>query len=181
MTIDTTSVWTGFSRSMHRYLLRRVKNRHDADDLLQEIFIKIHLKLPTLTRQESLPAWVWQLTRHTLLDHYKKHRPAHSPVDQAEYLPTESMPQDFNQAMAECIRPFIDLLPPAQREALKLADLEMLSQKKLAEQWGISHSGAKSRVQRARGDLQDLFLQCCAIEADGYGNITSVECLERMC
>ncbi len=166
---------------MHRYLLRRVKNRHDADDLLQEIFIKIHLKLPTLTRQESLPAWVWQLTRHTLLDHYKKHRPAHSPVDQAEYLPTESMPQDFNQAMAECIRPFIDLLPPAQREALKLADLEMLSQKKLAEQWGISHSGAKSRVQRARGDLQDLFLQCCAIEADGYGNITSVECLERMC
>ena len=190
--MNTALIWTGFSRNMRRYLMHRVKNRHDADDLLQEIFVKIHLKLPTLTQQESLPAWVWQLTRNTLLDYHKKRRLPLSELDGAELLPAsaqaladtpaETMPSDFNHLLAECIRPMLDLLPPDRREALQLADLEHISQKKLAEQWGMSHSGAKSRVQRARGDLHGLFSQCCQIEADTYGNIMGVECLERtMC
>lgn len=176
--MDTALIWTGFSRNMRRYLLHRIKNRHDADDLLQEVFIKIHLKLPTLTQQESLPAWVWQLTRNTLLDYHKKRRLPLTELDRADLLTTETMPDDFNQYLAECIRPFLELLPPDRQEALQLADLEHISQKKLAEQWGISHSGAKSRVQRARGDLHGLFSQCCQIESDVYGNIMSVECIE---
>ncbi len=176
--MDTALIWTGFSRNMRRYLLHRIKNRHDADDLLQEIFIKIHLKLPTLTQQESLPAWVWQLTRNTLLDYHKKRRLPLTDVDQADFLPIETTPDDFNQYLAECIRPFLDLLPPDRQEAIQLADLENISQKKLAEQWGMSYSGAKSRVQRARGDLHGLFSQCCQIEADTYGNIMGIECLK---
>lgn len=177
--MNTALIWTGFSRNMRRYLMHRVKNRHDADDLLQEIFVKIHLKLPTLTQHESLPAWVWQLTRNTLLDYQKKRRLPLAELDGADLLPTEAAPDDFNQYLAECIRPFMDLLPPDRREALQLADLERVSQKKLAEQWGMSHSGAKSRVQRARGELHELFSQCCQIESDVYGNIMGVECLEQ--
>ena len=176
--MNTALIWTGFSRNMRRYLMHRVKNRHDADDLLQEIFIKIHLKLPTLTQHESLPAWVWQLTRNTLLDYHKKRRRPLSELDGAAALPTEAIPDDFNHLLAECIRPMMELMPPDRREALQLADLEHISQKKLAEQWGVSYSGAKSRVQRARGDLHGLFSQCCQIEADTYGNITAMECLK---
>jgi len=176
--MNTALIWDGFNRNMRRYLMRRVKNRHDADDLLQEVFVKIHLKLPTLTQHESLPAWVWQLTRNTLLDYHKKRRLPLSELDRAELLPTETAPDDFTQHLAECIRPMLDLLPPDRRETLQLADLENISQKKLAEQWGLSHSGAKSRVQRARGELHGLFSQCCYIESDIYGNIMGVECLE---
>lgn len=180
--MDTALIWAGFHRNMRRYLLHRVKNRHDADDLLQEIFIKIHLKLPTLTQCDSLPAWVWQLTRNTLLDYHKKRRlPLTDELSGADLLPAESAPEDFNQHLAECVQMFIDLLPPDRREALQLADLENISQKKLAEQWGMSYSGAKSRVQRARGELHQLFNQCCQIESDQYGNIMSVDCLERVC
>ena len=177
--IDTKLIWDSFSRTLRRFLLPQVACGQDADDLLQEIFIKIHLKHHTLTKEESLPSWVWQITRNTLLDYHKKRRMPLTSVDQIELLPDEISPLDINQLMAECIRPYLDLLPSAQREALQLADLERVSQKDLAEKWGVSHSGAKSRVQRARVELHGLFQHCCHIEADSYGNIIFVECIDK--
>jgi RNA polymerase sigma-70 factor, ECF subfamily len=177
--IDTQVIWDSFSRVLRRFLLPQVACAQDADDILQEIFIKIHLKHHTLTKEDSLPAWVWQITRNTLLDYHKKRRLPLSPVDQAAIIPAEINSVDINHLMAECIRPYLDLLPNAQREALQLADLENVSQKELAKKWGMSHSGAKSRVQRARTELHGLFQQCCDVKADAYGNITFVECFEK--
>ena len=178
---DTTSIWTGFSRHLRRYLIQRVRCKQDADDLLQEIFIKIHLKLPTLSKRESLPAWVWQITRHTLLDYYKQKRFAVVEIEQANAQSADLSPVEFNQWMADCVQPFLELLPEQQREALQLADLQNISQKELAQQWNIGYSGAKSRVQRARAELHGLFTQCCQIEADKYGNLMQVNCLEKTC
>jgi RNA polymerase sigma-70 factor (ECF subfamily) len=70
-----------------------------------------------------------------------------------------------------CLRPMIDSLPPVYRDALIMADLEGISQKKIAEKFNLSLSGAKSRVQRARTLLKDLILKCCNYEFDRYGNI----------
>lgn len=178
---DTTTIWTGFSRHLRRYLMQRVRCKQDADDLLQEIFIKIHLKLYTLSNQESLTSWVWQITRHTLLDYYKQKRLPLVEIEEVASQAASSMPASFNQAMAECVRPFLDLLPASSREALELADLQHISQKELALRWNISYSGAKSRVQRARLELHALFTGCCQIEADAYGNLMQVACLEKKC
>ncbi len=178
---DTTTIWTGFSRHLRRYLTQRVRCRQDADDLLQEIFIKIHLKLPTLSNRESLPSWVWQITRNTLLDYYKQKRLPLVEIEQAVIQEVALSSTEFNQWMADCVRPFLELLPTHYKEALELADLQNLSQKDLAQQWNLSYSGAKSRVQRARVELHGLFTQCCQIEADKYGNLIEVACLEKKC
>ena len=177
--IDTKLIWDNFSRSLRRFLLPQVACAQDADDLLQEIFIKIHLKHHALSKEESLPSWVWQITRNTLLDYHKKRRIPLASVELAELLPSEPTQMDVNHLLSACIRPYLDLLPANQREALQLADLEHVSQKKLAEIWGVSHSGAKSRVQRARTELHSLFQQCCIVKADAYGNIVFVECWEE--
>ncbi len=169
--MDTSSIWTVFHQKMHRYLEKRVACRADADDLLQEIFVKIHLKLPTLASEESLPFWVWRLTRNTLLDYYKKRRLPVTGLAEADLkMPVEDG-EDFNHHFAECVAPFLDLLPPDRREAIQLADFQRVPQKELAEIWGIGYSGAKSRVQRARVELRELFTECCAIETDCRGNI----------
>jgi len=169
------------ARHLRRYLVQRVRCKQDADDLLQEIFIKIHLKLPTLSKRESLPAWVWQITRNTLLDYYKQKRLPVVEIEQAATQSADLSPTEFNQWMADCVRPFLELLSEHHKEALKLADLQNLSQKELAQQWSMSYSGAKSRVQRARVELHGLFTQCCQIEADKYGNLMQVECFNKTC
>jgi RNA polymerase sigma-70 factor (ECF subfamily) len=65
----------------------------------------------------------------------------------------------------------IDSLPSHYREALLLTEYEGLSQKDLADRLGISISGAKSRVQRARAMLRDLLMECCHFEFDRYGTV----------
>jgi len=64
----------------------------------------------------------------------------------------------------------IEQLPDKYREAMMLTELEGMTQKDLSNQLGISFSGAKSRVQRGRGELKELLTACCHIEADHYGN-----------
>lgn len=177
--IDTQHIWNAFSHNLRQFLVRQVACSQDADDLLQEIFIKIHLKHHTLSKEESLPAWVWQLTRNTLLDYHKKSRLPQTSLENTEWIASESNSLEINHLFADCIRPYLELLPAAQREALQLADLENISQKHLAEKWGVSYSGAKSRVQRARVELYGLFQQCCQVKSDAYGNIIFVECWEE--
>lgn len=65
----------------------------------------------------------------------------------------------------------VELLPKPYREAMRLADFEGLSQQEIADRMGISLSGAKSRVQRARQQLREMILDCCHVERDRRGNV----------
>jgi RNA polymerase sigma-70 factor (ECF subfamily) len=65
----------------------------------------------------------------------------------------------------------VDELPETYREALRLTEYEGLSQKELSERVGISFSGAKSRVQRARAKIKQQLLDCCHFELDHAGRI----------
>lgn len=78
---------------------------------------------------------------------------------------------DKNSELAECIIPFINKLPDKYKEALTLTEFKNYSQIELAEHLGISYSGAKSRVQRAKLKLKEIFEECCNISYDKYGNI----------
>jgi RNA polymerase sigma-70 factor (ECF subfamily) len=69
----------------------------------------------------------------------------------------------------------IESLEPIYRDALILTELEGWSQKQLAEKAGISLSGAKSRVQRAKEKLKEVIFNCCTYEFDKYGNIISAK------
>jgi hypothetical protein len=72
-----------------------------------------------------------------------------------------------------CVAAMMDALPDAYREALRLTEYEGLSQKELSERLGISFSGAKSRVQRARAKLKQELLACCHFQFDQAGSSTT--------
>jgi RNA polymerase sigma-70 factor (ECF subfamily) len=70
-----------------------------------------------------------------------------------------------------CIRRFLHELEPANREALLLTEWQGLTQGQMGKRLGLSSSGAKSRVQRAREQLKKLLLDCCEFALDRRGNI----------
>jgi RNA polymerase sigma-70 factor (ECF subfamily) len=72
--------------------------------------------------------------------------------------------------VASWLDPMMALLPEEDREVLRRADLEGLTQKELAARLGLSVTGAKSRVQRARKRLKEVLLGCCHVEMDRRGN-----------
>jgi RNA polymerase sigma-70 factor (ECF subfamily) len=71
------------------------------------------------------------------------------------------------------MRPLVSRLPDKYREALELTEFEGLSQVAAAERLGLSTSGMKARVQRARGQLRDLLLDCCQVELDRRGGVAA--------
>lgn len=168
MTITTEKIWKDFNKELLRFIKKRVKDNDIANDLLQDIFIKIHLKLSTLSDTDKLTSWVYQITRNSIFDYYKKHK-HFTDIPSDIYALDE--PKLFNNEFGKCLKPFINQLPDTYRDAILQTELGQLSQKEFAEKSDISYSGAKSRIQRGRQKLYELFNQCCKISADKYGNI----------
>lgn len=69
----TETIWTAFHRPLLAFI-RRVADPDPAQDLRQDVFVQIHLKLPTLTQADKLASWVYPITRHCLLEYQKARR-----------------------------------------------------------------------------------------------------------
>ncbi|MGH2562739.1 MAG: sigma factor-like helix-turn-helix DNA-binding protein, partial [Thermomicrobiales bacterium] len=84
-------------------------------------------------------------------------------------LADPALPDDVVKELLPCLDPMLQRLPTADRAALHLTEMDGLTQQELADRLGLSLSGAKSRVQRARQKLKKVFIDCCVIESDRRG------------
>jgi RNA polymerase sigma-70 factor, ECF subfamily len=170
MTHATEVVWERFSARLLAFIRRRVEDLPTAEDLLQEVFVRIHTRMNTLEDGSRLEAWVYQIARHAILDHYRRRRET-VPVPDEIVDASEPVEPDPAEALAASLREMVEALPEPYREALLLTEFGGLSQAELAKRLGISFSGAKSRVQRARQKIKDDLLVCCHFELDRRGRV----------
>lgn len=168
--IKTEHVWIQFKNELERFIKSKVTDRMAAEDILQDVFVKIHLNLATLRSDERLSAWLYKVANNTIMDYYRKRR-FFDDSSSIEIMVEDS--EKEREQFQRCIFPFIEKLPEKYKKALIHADFELLNQKQLAQKMGISYSGAKTRVQRARRLLHSFLIACCDIETDRYGNIVS--------
>jgi RNA polymerase sigma-70 factor (ECF subfamily) len=173
-TPSTESVWTRLSDDLRRFIRRRVSDGHVADDLLQETFVRIHRGLDSLADVDRLAAWVYQIARNVIRDHYRAAGdvPTGLPDDVAE----EQEPLAGPKARA-CV--WLDELsgelPDTYRDAVRLAEIDGLSHQELADRLGLSLAAAKSRVQRGRTLLKDVLTGCCVFHVDRRGNVVDID------
>jgi RNA polymerase sigma-70 factor (ECF subfamily) len=168
--LSTTEVWNQFSDVLRNFILRRVNDPQDADDLLQEVFIKIHTRLDTLDDTESLTGWIYRITRNTIIDYYRRRRPA-EPLPESLSVYPEPVEADPEALIASGLRSMVENLPDKYRQALLLTEFNGVRQVELADKLGLSVSGAKSRVQRGRELLRQALYDCCHFEFDLRGKM----------
>lgn len=173
----TELIWKNFQAQLFGFIKKRVANPLDAEDILQDIFIKIHLSIDSLNQEDRLATWVYRITRNAIIDFYRKQKKLDT-LDLSEDIPLleDNLMEQPDFYFTKCLMPLIQELPQKYREAFVKTELEGLSQKEYAQELGLSYSGAKSRVQRAKAKLQSLFVRCCGISTDAYGNIIQVAC-----
>lgn len=174
MTVSTTYLWEELSIPLANFIKKRVPIETDAEDILQEVFIKIHNSIEDLKDDRKIHAWVYRITRNAIVDYYRKSKPNHSiELSEVSYDLTTDSCEDLtlNLEIAACLKTMIESLPEKYKQALLLTGFENLTQKELSEKTGLSLSGAKSRVQRGRKLLQQMLLGCCHVELDRCGNI----------
>ena len=170
---DTTTLWKEFHRPLGAFLARRVRRAADVDDVLQEVFVRIHKRIDTLEQEERITAWIFQIARNALVD-YERVRATRSDApapDGPEVEPVAPESEERPLDLSGCLRPMIGALPEPYQEAIRLTELDGLTQAEAADRAGVSLSGMKSRIQRGRERLKKMLLACCHVELDARGGV----------
>lgn len=185
MEVCTYCVWEEFNQQLRNFILSRVNHPQDSEDILQDVFLKIHQRIHTLRDNERIAPWLYQITRNTIIDHYRS-RHIEGALPDEEVLVDNQPEPSASVEIAASLKEFIDDLPEKYRQALMLTEFENVSQQDLAQQLSMSISGAKSRVQRGRAMLRQNLENCCKFEFDPYGNLVNytpreVNCCNKHC
>jgi RNA polymerase sigma-70 factor (ECF subfamily) len=171
-------VWNHFCDQLCSFVRARVPDEDTAEDILQDVFVRIHAKADTLRDISKLESWVYQIARNAIIDYYRSRR---TTVELPQMLGSweDADEDDLATELSADVREMVEALPEPYRQALTLTYYEGLSQKELAKRLGISYSGAKSRVQRAREQVKDMLMTCCHFEFDRRGTI--IDYYEHCC
>jgi RNA polymerase sigma-70 factor (ECF subfamily) len=151
---------------------------HAADDILQEAFAIAHESASQLRDPSKLKPWVFSIIRNAISRHRALGQRASAltsalsreepPEDPCDPRPQHLTP---HEALAAWTLLAIRTLPSPYADALHMVDVEGLTQAQAAATAGISLSGMKSRVQRARALLKAAVLRCCALEIDARNRV----------
>ena len=176
--------WQELHGNLRAFIGRRVQNQADVDDLVQRVLLQIVTGLGSLRQVERLHAWVYRVARNVIADYYRS--PAvrrerasgdalelASANESAASMPIEEDDRAALRELAACLQPMLRQLSPANQDAIRMADLDGLTQVEAARRAGVSVSGMKSRVQRARQQLRAIVEECCRVGLDRRGAITS--------
>ena len=176
MSITTEHVWEAFHTPLLQFILKRVHDEATAEDLLQEVFLRVHQQVETLKDARKLESWLYQIARNAIIDYYRSSRPTISlEASDALHLPEDQPDDDIISELFPAVRAMVRSLPEHDRQALILTEYQGLTQKELSERLSLSFSGAKSRVQRAREKLKQQLLACCHFELDHRGHVINYQ------
>lgn len=170
--------WHELEERLRPFVARRVQRPADADDVLQDVLLRLYTGLPNLRDEQRLGPWVYQVARNAITDHRRRvARQSQQPCQDVEDAEQDVSEEEFSaeSVMAAYVGRFVALLPSPYREALTLTELEGLAQKDAAEMLAVSLSCLKSRVQRGRALLREAFHASCMIALDARGRVLSCE------
>lgn len=168
---DVPALWLQHKNELRSFILKRVKDGELADELLQEVLMKVYQFCISTSGVRNLRSWLFQIAQNTIADHYRK-QSKFADLEEAAEPELEDENSAFREA-AGYLLPMLDFLPEEYALPLRLSDIEQLKQADIATRLKLSLPATKSRIQRARQLLKAEFIMCCHLETDHNGNLIS--------
>lgn len=165
--------WNSVQNELKGFVYRRVKDKALTEDIVHDVFLKVQSKIHQVKESDKLVGWIYQITRNTITDHYRKTSKNINPKD----IDWESSPPNFNDCVSNAINELIPTLPDMYRIPLEMTEIQNMSQLEVAEKLGLNYTTAKARVQRARLILKEKLDEILIVKTDGYGNV--ILCKDR--
>lgn len=157
-----------FLTRLRAFVRGRVRSEHDAEDIVQDVLTKFVQHDDSINAQ-SVYAWLFTVARRAIID---RSRAAggrnHAGLDNASAIDLAD-DASVSSELSRCMEPMLESLDREERILLQRVDMLGESQADVARELGMSMSGLKSRVQRARQRLRARLEDCCTIERDPTG------------
>jgi RNA polymerase sigma-70 factor (ECF subfamily) len=182
--LEFKDVYDKFHDKVSRYLERMV-GKNDAEDVTQEVFLKIDKGLPNFQGQSSLSTWVYRIATNAAVDRMKSRsygegketvaleEISREPEDRgAEAASLSAEREAIRKEMNECIQEFVAKLPADYRVVILLSEMKELKNQQIADILGISLDTVKIRLHRARTRLKAEFEAGCSFYHDETGTLS---------
>lgn len=176
--------WAAVVAQLRPFVRSRVRSPVDAEDVLQEILLRVHCGRDRLRDERCLGAWLHRIASRAVADYGRRQRATSSWTEEVErsdegafVRAPEAHEDELNRRLLTAsVAHFIKELPAPYRQALTLVEIEGLNQRQAAERLGISVSGVKSRVQRGRLKVRARVEECCELEVDARHRVVGCRC-----
>lgn len=164
-------LWNELNKKLLQFIRGKVNNIHDAEDLLQDVFVKVYKSIDQLENKDKIHAWIYQITRNTIIDYYKKKKDVVIAPEDMDIEETIEISDNMNDDISKCIEKMLFDLPEKYAQVYTMYEKESMKHKDIAETLDISLSNSKVRLKRAKALFKEKLLNCCEFEVDKYGNI----------
>ena len=152
-----------YERLVFHVAARLLNQQEDLEDICQEVFIKVHKKLPEFRGDSKLSTWIATIAYRVAINHLKRRKPATN-INDKEYdfihedMITEEHPQQIAEKneLKNYVRQMIEKLPAQYQTVLSLYHLEEMGYKEIVEITGLPEGTVKNYIFRARKMLKEL-------------------------
>ncbi len=168
-TMVFNEIWNIHKNHLLEFIKTKIDDASIADDILQEVGIKLHDNLLRKTAIKNYKNWLFQVTRNTVSDYYRKaNKHNETALNELELLDdaTGSCVCDLSGFVIQ------NYLPEKYGKPLYLSDIEQKSQQEIADLLALSLSATKTRIGRARKKLKELITDCVDVQHNDAGQIT---------
>ena len=153
-------LYSKYSPKMLSVCYRFARNREDAEDMLQEGFIRVFTQIHQFQSKGSFEGWIRRIIVHTCINHLKKHKKFNDSVDIAQahtlHVREDSVPSIIQaKQVVECIR----MLPIGYRTVLNLFAIDGYTHREIAGMLDIEESTSRSQYTRAKAMLEQILIQ----------------------
>ena len=166
--MDTKVIWRKYHQDLRRFIFSKVKDEQIADDLLQEVFIKVHTKINQLTDKNKLKSWLFTIARNTVMNFFKSHALLET-LKEDNLLLEEEITSDHSEQ--DCLLGIINHLPNKYKRPLYLADIKGVKQTEIAKKLDLPLPTIKSQIQRGRKLIVQGYMECCDYKLNDKGKL----------
>lgn len=154
--IEFTLVYNRYKSSLYFYVFKMINDRMAADDIVQNVFLKLYENLLNIKVKESIAPWLYKTARNEVYDQLrrKKRKPEQRILEKDETLSTESLEYNYeSEELKEIIMNELSNMPEEQKEIYLLKEYSGFSYKEIAEIQNIEEELVKSRLFKVRQKL----------------------------
>lgn len=164
-----------------RFLIRRTASHEEAEDILQEFYLKVVQNAQTIRNRGSLRSWLAQVLRHTLADYYRKAAVRQGAQQHLESTEKVAMTSDeAERAVCACLYRLLPTLPPKYAQVIWRIDLLGQPRSQVAKSLRISANNMTVRIYRARRALRVALERfCITCPTHGFLNCGCEEAKKR--
>jgi len=161
--------WLEYQRKLLSYIQSHVNSHEKAEDLLNDVFVKLTSTVAANAAPDNISAWLYRVTKNKIIDYYRTRKSLEQLPDE---FSIEAEKASIIKQLSKCMLPMIKALPETYQQPLLLSEIEGLKYKDVATELGLSVSAVKSRILRGREKLHNDITKCCTVYSNDAGETT---------